>query len=368
MKRKFILLATAFTSIVSLAQWSASGKVVAKHPQGYSRRTVATGNNYRTTAAGDTIVLKNTHTTDVPVLYYAGTVTRDSGYLSGMDNWGDQGFAERYDFNAADSNVQVLGVMSIFGGKVNPASTKTVVFNAWSVADRSSTDFTNVYDSGLPDASLAAVTVPITHLGISNIDTVPDTFKTFFFPSPTAYLNKSFFVGYTIAYDPLAFAGDTIGLYTSSDGDRTSALYTISGTDTILNNQNVTMFDDGFWYDNASDNFFLANNLYIYPVVRVRNVVGVQGVTKKGLTFFGNYPNPASSVTNIRFALNNTEDVEIIITDLSGRTVLTKTYPTLYAGEHTIPVDISSLSAGEYVYIVRTSTGNGIASKMTVVR
>jgi Secretion system C-terminal sorting domain len=368
MKRTFILLATAFTSIAALAQLPVSAKNFKKHTQVYSHHTVMPGNNYRTTAAGDTIVLKNTHSTDVPVLYYAGTASRDSGYLSGIDVWGDQGFAERYDFNAADSNVQVLGVMSLFGGKVNPASTKTVVFNAWSVADRSSTGFTNVYNSGLPDVSLNAVTVPITHLGISNIDTVPDTFKTFFFPSPTAYLKKSFFVGYTIAYDPAAFGGDTIGLYTSSDGDRTSSLFTISGTDTIINNQNVTMFDDGLWYDNASDNAFLANNLYIYPVVKVRNVVGVQGVTKKGLTFFGNYPNPASSVTNIRLALNSTENVEIIITDMNGRTVLTKTNPTLSAGEHTIPVDVSSLSAGEYVYIVRTNAGNGIASKLTVVR
>ncbi len=367
MKSIFILTTTIFTALVSLWHVPVSGKTARNHTKSLSHTVAATGNSYRTTATGDTIILKNTHATDVPVLYYSGS-TCDSGYLSGIDNWGDQGFAERYDFNAADSNVQVLGVMSLFGGKVNPASTKTVVFNAWSVADRSATDFTNVYNSGLPDASLAAVTVPVTHLGIANIDTVSDTFKTFFFPTPTAYLNKSFFVGYTITYDATAFGGDTLGLYTSSDGDRTSALFTVSGTDTILNNQNVTMFDDGLWYDNASDNAFIANNLYIYPVVRTRNVVGVQGVTKKGLTFFGNYPNPASTVTNIRVALNSTEDAEIVITDMNGHTVLNKAFKVLTAGEHTIPVDVSGLSAGEYICLFRTSTGNGIASTMTVVR
>ena len=332
----------------------------------YSATPVMDKSNARTTATGDTIALSNVSVIDSPILYYAGNAS-DSGFLSGTDAFGDMGYAERYDFNGADSSLKVIGIMSLFGGWVNPATTKTVTFYTWTVGLQESAGFPNVYDSGFPDIALDSVTVPITHLGIGGGDTMPDTFKTFFFTSPTAWLTQSFFSGYTINYNFALLNGDTIGVYTSPDGDRTSPLYTISGADTIINNQSVTMFNDGYWYDNASDNFFLANNFYLFPIVVVKNTLSVKGITNSGLTFFGNYPNPATNSTNIKFSLSTNSDVTITITDLNGKSVNTIKAPGLNAGEHTIPVQTTGMKAGDYLYIIRTGNGQGIASKLTIV-
>ena len=321
----------------------------------------------RTTAVGDTIILSNVSGLDSPTIYYAGNAS-DSGFLSGTDAFGDMGYAERYDFNGADSSLKVIGIMTLFGGWVNPATTKTVTFYTWTVGLQESAGFPNVFDSGFPDIALDSVTEPITHLGIGRGDTMPDSFRTFFYTSPTAYLTQSFFVGYTINYSFAALNGDTIGVYNSPDGSRTSPLFTVSGADTIINNQSVTMFDDGYWYDNASDNFFLANNFYLFPIVVVKNDLSVKGMTTGNLTFFGNYPNPATSSTNISFALSTASDVTIMVTDMQGKLIKTVNCPALAAGPHTIPLQTSDLSAGDYLYAIRTANGRGMASKLTVVR
>ena len=94
----------------------------------------------------------------------------------------------------------------------------------------------------------------------------------------------------------------------------------------------------------------------------------ISGVTRKDLTFFGNYPNPAVNSTNIKFSLAAATDVTIYITDMSGRTINTISQAGLAAGEHTVPVSTENMPAGNYIYLVRTGTGSGIASKLTVAK
>jgi hypothetical protein len=240
--------------------------------------------------------MENISATDTPTIYLA--VNRDSGYICGTDAYGDMGFAERYDWNTGDSTVKVLGVVSIFSGKVNPATTKTVKFYTWKAAAQSATSSATVFNSGLPGLAIDSVTVGLTHLGIRSVDTVSDTFKTYWFPAPTAQLNASFFVGYTINYSYTALAGDTIAVYYNRDGERASNIFNVVGADTIINKQNTTMYNDGTWHDNATDNFVLAINYFIFPVISAhRFPASVNGITNKNFTFFGNYPNPATTNT-----------------------------------------------------------------------
>ncbi len=321
----------------------------------------------RTTATGDTVMLMNVTAADTPTLYLAGTNT-DSGFVAGIDAYGDKGYAERYDFGTSDSSLKIIGVMTLFGGRYSPTTTKTVSLNCWSMAPQSATAFTNVYNSGLPDASLASLTVPVPQLGIRSTSSVSDTFKTFLFPTPTAYLNQSFFVGYTINYDATDFGGDTLGLYQSRDGARTSDLYTISGTDTIINNQNVTMYDDGNWYDNALDNFFLSNDFFIFPIAIVRETTGIHGLTKNNLTFYGAAPNPAANATSIKIAIMKGTDVAVTVFDMSGKCLITQNFNHLQAGEQKLEINTSNLVNGSYLYLVKTSEGDGIASKLEVAK
>jgi hypothetical protein len=285
-----------------------------------------------------------------------------------MDVYGDMGYAERYDFNGIDSSLKVMGVITLFGGTVNPASTKTVNFYTWNQGPEFMVSPT-FYESGYPGIALDSVTVPITQLGIAASTAAVDTYKAFYFTTPTSSQYYSFFVGYTLNYNFSSLGGDTIALYTSIDGERTSPIITISGGDTIVNNQNLTMYNDGSWNDNATANFGLQNDFYIFPIVEVGigNTAGVASITRKGLTFFGNYPNPAISNTNIRFSLATAADVNIIVTDMTGKTIKTLSEPCLDAGIHTINMSIEEMASGDYLYILHTSGGAGIAAKFTVV-
>lgn len=325
------------------------------------------GSSARTTATGDTVTLSNTTSADTPTLYFAGTTT-DSGFVSGTDAYGDMGYAERFDFGTADSSLNVIGVITFFGGTVNPASTKTVTFYTWNVAAPVSVSST-VYESGLPGIALDSVNVSIRNLGIAHVDTVSDTLKTFFFTSPTGYLSSSFFVGYTINYAYAGLSGDTIGLYTSTDGSRTSPLYTVSGADTFINNQNATLYNDGSgWHDDATDNFFLFNDYFIYPIAIVRESLGFKGITRNNLVFFGNYPNPATDGTTVQFNLNSGTDVTLQVMDMNGKVINSIEASHLPAGAHTLYIPAAGLSAGDYLYLLRTAQGDGIASKFTVVK
>lgn len=320
----------------------------------------------KTTATGDTLILSNISATDTPTLYLAGV---DSGYVSGTDAWGDMGFAERYDFSGADSSLKVIGVMAAFGGRYVATTTKQVTFYTWSQAAQSVSVYgAPYYDSGLPDIALDSVHVPLQQLGIHTVTGSTDTLKAHMFTTPTAYLTTSFFVGYTINYNPAALAGDTIGVYTTLDGERTSAMYTTSGTDTIFNNQNVTMYDDGSWHDNGVDNFMIFNDYLMFPIVIVKENLSVQGITNRNLTFFGSYPNPASNNTTIEFSLAQSTNVTIAVMDVTGKVVKTQQEKGLSEGKHAVGIDVANLPAGDYTYVIRSANGGGIASKLTVIR
>ena len=314
----------------------------------------------------DSLVMANISATDTIALYYANAHT-DSGYFFGTSIYQYNGFAERYDFNSADSNVQVLGTLSWFGGTVNPSSTKNVTFKVWSAGTMVSTSTSrpHLFFSGFPAAKLDSVNVSIHNLGI-NIAAGSDSTKAHYFATPTAVLTTSFFVGYTINYNGMSLGGDTIGVRSTLAGTRHGVNYNVSGADTIINNQNTTL-DSGSWLDNGSQLGFYAN-LVIFPIVKIYNFLSVNGINNKNLTFFGNYPNPATNETNIKFSLAVSSDVTIDIMDVSGRTVQTVNEKNLTAGEHTIAVATNNLPTGEYIYVVRSSNGGGIASKLTIAK
>ncbi len=134
--------------------------------------------------------------------------------------------------------------------------------------------------------------------------------------------------------------------------------------DTVVNVQNATLTSDGNWHDNYTDNDSIYNDLAIFPIVVISAPDGVKGITKKNLTFYGCYPNPASNNTNIKLSLTKSADITIQIMDMNGRILSTITQSNLATGEHIIPVSTSALPAGDYLYFIHTSGGDGVASKL----
>ena len=377
MKYLLLFIAVFSGSISSFAQVGHRMRVTVQSENVFAERnltdmSIATGIPSvanKQTAYGDTLYMSHIAPTDTITLYY---VAHDSGFAAGMNAYGDEGFAERYDFVSSDSAVKVIGVISRFGGHVNPLSSRSVTFNVWAPAAKTVSDRPTLHNSGLPGSVMASTTVKLTQLGVSAIDTVADSARVFMFPMATPYLSAHFFVGYTISYAwSNMLAGDTVGLYSNQDGERTAPSFTVASTDdTIINNVNVTQYADHKWHDNAVDNFGISNNLYIFPVVLIGESLtsAVKGITRSDLTLYGAYPNPAANNTAIKFTIAGNTDVTIELMDLSGRTVSTVKQSSLTAGEHTIPLQTGTLAAGDYIYLIRTGNGGGMASKLTIVK
>jgi Secretion system C-terminal sorting domain len=325
------------------------------------------GANLRTTAVGDTVTLYNIPDTATITLYKLGTI--DSGYVTGTNYWGDKAFAERY-VNDSGNIMQVIGVVALFGGHVNPASTTSIMFKIWDQGANEPITATRFYN-GFPNNVLTSLSVPFTHLGIG---TTADTIKSYFFANGTTGITGSFFAGYSMNYSFSALSGDLIGLTSSANGERLpvtdfSLAYHVSDfgdtvLDTVINVQNATMWADNTWHDNYTDNDSIKNNLAIYPIVVLGFPTSVKGITKNNFTFYGNYPNPVESSTNFKLSLAAGADVNIQIMDMSGRVISTTNATNLSAGEHVIALNTVGLAAGEYLYLIRTSQGDGIAGKM----
>jgi hypothetical protein len=107
-----------------------------------------------------------------------------------------------------------------------------------------------------------------------------------------------------------------------------------------------------FKYTSTADNaaVWQVDDILVYG----NELVGVVETPKD--TFRG-WPNPANQIYNLSLAAN----AEMIVTDISGRTILTK---SLNKGENRI--DIRQLKRGAYLIQVRTIEGNTTVSKLVV--
>lgn len=358
---KFYLLAAAATivSVNGFAQRVPAEKLL--HTSGAT--TTHINSTAKATGFGSTDTLSNIAAGSQLELYAAGT-TPDSGYAIGMNAYGDMGWAERYDINSTDSSVQVTGIIATFGGTVSDTSTNTVNFRVWGVGPQEPSDLAgaNYSNSGFPTGYIDSFFSAFNQLGIG-------TTKAFMFFTPSIPIASSFFVGYELNYDLFNMKGDTIGLYSSVNNARTLPVYVaVDSTDTLINNINVTEYADGSWHDDATDAYLLHIDLAIFPIVTIGQPTAVKNITRNGLTFFGNYPNPAVNSTNVQFALADATDVTIQVMDMSGHTLSTISNPSMSVGSHVVAIPTSDLAAGDYLYLVHTGNGDGVASKFTVLK
>lgn len=73
---------------------------------------------------------------------------------------------------------------------------------------------------------------------------------------------------------------------------------------------------------------------------------------------FTTFPNPAATTINVAFELEQSSQVQLLVSDLSGRTVATLLQSKLQTGEHNFVFDITNrLSKGMYVLTLRTDQG-----------
>ena len=105
--------------------------------------------------------------------------------------------------------------------------------------------------------------------------------------------------------------------------------------------------DEGFWLWGWA----------IDDVLIFGSSTGINSVIP-GVAGVGIYPNPVNEVMNVKFALNATQNVLLELTDVSGHVLMQKDQGVLSKGNHELQINSKNLSAGVYVFIIKTDSGS----------
>ncbi len=84
-------------------------------------------------------------------------------------------------------------------------------------------------------------------------------------------------------------------------------------------------------------------------------ISSVGNTVPDGFELYQNVPNPFNPSTVISFAIPKECYVEIKLYDLTGRDIMTLLNETVAAGTYKITIDVSNLSAGTFIYSLRTA-------------
>jgi PKD repeat protein len=153
----------------------------------------------------------------------------------------------------------------------------------------------------------------------------------------------------------LVSGGSFSTFYTpTSSADWKSVTYTLPNT---LYEENILF---RFVFGTGS----FPNNLYIDNFAISGNV-GIDELTA-GNESFKLYPNPTSNSAQVEFSLTESQDVTIMVTDLSGRLVYNQLFAARNTGVNNIELPLENLTDGMYMVTIRTN--NTSVSQRLVVR
>lgn len=80
----------------------------------------------------------------------------------------------------------------------------------------------------------------------------------------------------------------------------------------------------------------------------------------------GVYPNPTNADANVSFSLNNAADVNITVTDLSGKVVYSNALGNVAAGTTEVVLNTAALSNG--IYMINVAADNAVSTEKLVIR
>lgn len=151
-------------------------------------------------------------------------------------------------------------------------------------------------------------------------------------------------------------AGESYLVVAASDGD--GALT----NDLVLSASGSSEAQTTFFYDATDVTWY-----YSTATPAVRMDFTPASLDEAGNVFgMGVYPNPANTEANVTFNLNNTADVNITVTDLSGKVVYSNALGNVAAGKSEVALNTAALSNG--VYMINVSADNAVSTQKLVVR
>jgi hypothetical protein len=124
----------------------------------------------------------------------------------------------------------------------------------------------------------------------------------------------------------------------------------------VTNNYFTENFRMRFRFEGEGGNNFYLDDINLYPGSPSDNlVIGIDEMnTLNSLELF---PNPTEGELNLRFTLNNKEDLNFIVTDLSGKVSQQHSFKA-NEGSNLVMFDTNSLSAGMYFLTIASGTSS----------
>jgi len=152
-------------------------------------------------------------------------------------------------------------------------------------------------------------------------------------------------------------AGETYLVTAGSDGDGGLTFDLVVATSGYSEPQTTFYYDatDLTWYYSTSTP---AVQMNFDPSLSVNENENVFGMAV--------FPNPANSDANVSFSLNNAADVNITITDLSGKVVYTDNLANVSAGTTEVSLNTAALSNG--VYMINVAADNAVSTEKLIIR
>lgn len=314
---------------------------------------------------GDTLTLQNLLPNYIPdsLTTYVWNAP-DWGYTSGHNSYADYAWAERYDINGADSTIEVLGLVYAMGGAQGASSTAVTHFKLYSESAPSPLPAPRkLIFSGFPETELA-------NADVNNVDLTPNNFAAAPFASPVA-ISSNFFAAIVFdKYQPNNLNGDSLFVFIGRQGARSmqDATPSVVSGDTFVTVRNAVRWSDDKWYDELVQNSGLRTHYAIFPVAVIKYVSSIESsISKNGLSFMGNYPNPASNMTNVVINLDKATEVKIKVMDLNGRELFEQDFGKLADGKHELQLDVTKLATGTYIYAIETPNAM-LGSQLQVVK
>jgi hypothetical protein len=144
----------------------------------------------------------------------------------------------------------------------------------------------------------------------------------------------------------------TLGGFEIAPGDSTDFGFTFGvGTGWPVGPQDICLRFVPFNLTDSIADTVLGNNEVCANVV-ILDPTDVNDM-RPAITMVAVYPNPATTTANFKLTLKRPASIDLEIADMAGRVVARERRIKASIGEHTIPVNTSSLSPGLYVYKLR---------------
>lgn len=151
-------------------------------------------------------------------------------------------------------------------------------------------------------------------------------------------------------------AGESYLVTVGSDGDGGLTNDLVVMTSGISEQQTTFYYDatDQTWYYSTATSA-VQMNFAPASINENSNVFGM-----------GVYPNPTNADANVSFSLNNAADVNITVTDLSGKVVYSNALGNVAAGTTEVALNTAGLSNG--IYMINVVADNAVSTEKLIIR